>query len=75
MTERSRRPSAVGHVYAETHQVNGRDRDRLELFVRCPLCGGTHAHRAPLDFLSGKRTGACGASYVVVAGLAREVAA
>lgn len=63
------------YVYAEVRHVTGRHRNHLKMFVRCPGCGGTHCHMAPVEFLSGKRTAACGLRYVVVAGLARAVAA
>lgn len=68
-------PRATPLVSAEVREVAGRLRDRLEMFVHCPACKALHVHRAPVDFLSGKRTAACGARYVVVAGIAREVAA
>lgn len=62
-------------VFAEVREVSGRLRDRLELFVRCPACHRLHCHRAPVEFLAGVRTAACGCKYTVVAGLARDVAA
>ncbi len=61
-------------VWAECHEVAGRDRFRLELFVMC-VCGHRHAHRAPVGFISGLRRGPCGARYVVRAAVVLEAAA
>lgn len=54
-------------VHAVTYVVAGRCRSRFVLIVsRCPRCGQSHTHTAPMGFVAGMRTAACGVRYVVI---------